>query len=224
MSNVTPIVTIDGPSGSGKGTVSRILAEHLGWHMLDSGAIYRLLALSVLHDDCAFDDVGRIEYLAKHLAAEFVGQQVLLEGKDVSHAIRSEACGDVASKVAVIPEVRAALLDRLRKFAQLPGLVADGRDMGTVVFPDAFLKIFLDASVEERAKRRFLQLKAGGYNVNLQDLVADLMQRDVRDRTRAVAPLEPAQDAIIIESSNMGIQEVFEQINSLVQQHLSRLS
>lgn len=222
MSNLTPVLTIDGPSGSGKGTVSRLLAAHLGWHMLDSGALYRVLALYILQDNCAFNDIERITYLAGTLPVDFAAECVSLAGIDVTREIRSEACGDVASKIAVIPEVREALLARQRLFAQPPGLVADGRDMGTVVFPNAFLKVYLDASVEERAKRRFLQLKEGGYNVNLQDLVADLIQRDVRDKTRAVAPLKPADDAVIIESSAMSIDAVFQAINDLVQQRLSR--
>lgn len=216
-----PVLTIDGPSGSGKGTISRMLATYLGWHMLDSGALYRVLALYVLRDNCAFDNIARITHLATVLPAEFIDRAVLLDDEDVSREIRTEACGDVASKIAAIPEVRAALLARQRQFAQKPGLVADGRDMGTVVFPEAFLKVYLDASVEERAKRRFLQLKEGGYNVNLQDLVADLMQRDVRDRTRAVAPLKPAQDAEIVDTSTLNIDEVFQQILRLVQQRLS---
>ncbi len=221
MFDLIPILTIDGPSGSGKGTISRLLAKELGWHMLDSGSLYRVLALYVLQDNCAFNDVTRITHLASILPVEFVDRQVLLDGADVSKHIRDEACGEVASQIAVLPEVRQTLLARQRQFAKMPGLVADGRDMGTIVFTEAFLKIYLDASVEERAKRRFLQLKDGGYSVNLQDLVADIMQRDVRDRTRAVAPLRPADDAIIIDSSKMNIEEVLVEIKSLVRQRLS---
>lgn len=221
MSDLTPVITIDGPSGSGKGTISRLLAKDLGWHMLDSGALYRVLAQYVLQHNCAFDDVIKITHLAAVLPAEFVDTQVLLAGEDVTKHIRSEACSDVASRIAVLPQVREALLARQRAFAQKPGLVADGRDMGTVVFPEAILKIYLDASVEERAKRRFLQLKEGGYSVTLQDLVTDLIQRDVRDKTRAVAPLKPADDAIIIDSSTMSIEEVLIEIKSLVRQRLS---
>lgn len=221
MPNLTPVLAIDGPSGSGKGTISRLLSQHLGWHMLDSGALYRVLALYVLQDECAFDDLGRIEYLAGTLPAEFSDVGAFLAGVDVSREIRSEACGDVASKIAAYPSVREALLARQRLFAEPPGLVADGRDMGTVVFPEAFLKIYLDASVEERAKRRFLQLKQSGYNVNLQDLEADLIQRDVRDKTRAVAPLKPAPDAVILDTTGMDIQAVFQAIKALAQQRLS---
>ncbi len=223
MPDLTPILTIDGPSGSGKGTVSRLLAEHLGWHILDSGALYRVLALQVLHDNCSFDDIGRIEFLAGTLDAEFSVGAAYLNGVAVTQEIRNEGCGDVASRIAAYPSVREALLARQRLFVQPPGLVADGRDMGTVVFPEAFLKIYLDASVEERAKRRFLQLKESGYNVTLQDLIADIMQRDIRDKTRAVAPLEPASDAILLDSTDIGIEAVFNTIDNLVTQRLSNI-
>lgn len=221
MQKLIKILAIDGPSGSGKGTVSKMLAKHLGWHMLDSGALYRALALYVLQDCCALNDIGRIAHLASVLPVRFSDAKVYLAEVDVSHDIRSESCSDVTSKIASIPAVRDALLDLQRTFAQPPGLVADGRDMGTVIFPEAFVKIYLDASVEERAKRRFMQLKDGGYNVNLQDLVADIIQRDVRDRTRAVAPLKPAPDAIILETTSMSVELVFQAINDLVQQRLS---
>jgi cytidylate kinase len=223
MPDLTPVLTIDGPSGSGKGTISKLLAEHLGWHLLDSGALYRVLALQVLHDNCSFDDIDRIETLAGSLDAEFSDNAAYLNGSAVTQEIRNEACGDVASRIAAYPSVRAALLARQKLFAQPPGLVADGRDMGTVVFPDAFLKIYLDASVEERAKRRFLQLKESGYNVTLQDLIADIMQRDVRDKTRAVAPLEPASDAILLDCTDIGIEAVFKTIANLVKQRLSNI-
>jgi cytidylate kinase len=223
MPDLTPVLTIDGPSGSGKGTISKLLAEHLGWHLLDSGALYRILALQVLHDNCSFDDIDRIETLAGSLDAEFSDNAAYLNGVAVTQEIRSEACGDVASRIAAYPSIREALLARQKLFAQPPGLVADGRDMGTIVFPDAFLKIYLDASVEERAKRRFLQLKESGYNVTLQDLIADIMQRDIRDKTRAVAPLEPASDAILLDCTDIGIEAVFKTIANLVKQRLSNI-
>jgi len=223
MPDLTPVLTIDGPSGSGKGTVSKLLAEHLGWHLLDSGALYRVLALRVLHDNCSFDDLDRIEFLASTLDAEFSDNSAYLNGIAVTNEIRNEACSDVASRIAAYPSVREVLLARQKLFAQSPGLVADGRDMGTIVFPDAFLKIYLDASVEERAKRRFLQLKERGYNVTLQDLIADIMQRDIRDKTRAVAPLEPAADAILLDCTDIGIEVVFNTIANLVKQRLSNI-
>lgn len=221
MPDLTPVLTIDGPSGSGKGTVSKLLAAHLGWHLLDSGALYRVLALQVLHDNCSFDDLDRIEFLAGTLETEFSENVAYLNGVAVTHEIRSEACSDVASKIATYPSVREALLARQKLFSQPPGLVADGRDMGTVVFPNAFLKIYLDASVEERAKRRFLQLKESGYNVTLQDLIVDIMQRDIRDKTRAVAPLEPASDAILLDCTDIDVETVFKTIANLVKQRLS---
>ena len=221
MPDLTPVLTIDGPSGSGKGTISKLVAKHLGWHMLDSGAMYRVLALQVLQKNCALDDIDTIESIAARLDIEFSDYGAFLSGVDVSREIRTESCGNIASKISAFPAVREALLARQRLFAQSPGLVADGRDMGTVVFPEAFLKIYLDASAEERAKRRFLQLKESGYNVNLHDLVADIMQRDVRDKTRAVAPLKPASDAILIDSTALDIDGVFQKIVHLVQQRLS---
>jgi len=217
-----PVLTIDGPGGVGKGTVSQLLAKHFGWRFLDSGAIYRVLALAVLRDNCAFNNEPRIVHLAQTLAAEFKDNKAWLDGQDVSTELRSEACSDVASKIAAIPEVRAALLERQRQFAQSPGLVADGRDMGTVVFPEAFLKIYLDATVEERAQRRFLQLKKSGYNAKLADLITDIIQRDLRDKTRAVAPLKPAEDAILVDTSQMKIEEVFNLIVGYAEQRLSK--
>ncbi|MDZ4261365.1 MAG: (d)CMP kinase [Pseudomonadota bacterium] len=218
-----PVITIDGPSGSGKGTISRLLANELGWHFLDSGALYRLVALAARHHTISFDDENALQTLAAHLDVEFVsddtGQETrtLLEGEEVSNAIRSEESGNDASKVAVIQSVRDALLARQRAFCQPPGLVADGRDMGTVIFPDAKLKVFLDASLEERTSRRHKQLKEKGIDASIDSLFDELAERDRRDRSRAVSPLKPAADAVIIDSSALGIQEVLSQIRLLWQ-------
>ncbi len=209
-----PVITIDGPSGSGKGTVSRLIASRLGWRFLDSGALYRLVALAALarRDDLA--DESKIAIVARELDVEFkldsdAGEpQILLEGSAVGGEIRSETCGDAASRVAALPAVREALLARQRDFRALPGLVADGRDMGSVVFPDAALKIFLDASPEERAQRRYKQLKEKGMSANLAGLLDEIKLRDARDRNRSVAPLVPAVDAILVDSTHQGIDEV----------------
>jgi CMP/dCMP kinase len=218
---IFPVLTIDGPGGSGKGTIAQKVAEHLGWHFLDSGALYRLLALSAINHSVALDNEESLAILAAHLDIEFivvVGKEpkVILEGVDVSLDIRLPETGEAASKVAALPSVRSALLSRQREFQKSPGLVADGRDMGTVVFPEAPLKIYLTASVEERAQRRYKQLKEKGQNVNLSTLLDDIQARDDRDMNRAVAPLRPAEDAIIIDSSAMSIVEVFEKVLSLL--------
>lgn len=218
MPNTTPILTIDGPSGSGKGAVSRVIAQKLGWHMLDSGAVYRVLAHAVLTANLDPTDISRIVSIARSLPVVFRNEAVYLDAADITHAIREELCGDIASKIAVSAEVRAALLQLQRSFAKLPGLVADGRDMGTVVFPEALLKIYLDATVEERAKRRFYQLKNAGFDVNLVDLEAQLVLRDERDKTRAVAPLKPAEDAIIVDTTRLSIDDVVNKILALAQQ------
>lgn len=218
-----PIITVDGPSGSGKGTLSRGIARALGWHFLDSGALYRLLALAAIRQNVSLDHPERLTALASQLNVLFAAEDPLsiyLDGEEVTSAIRTEACGGAASQVAAIPSVRAALLDRQRAFHLPPGLVADGRDMGTVVFPEADVKIFLEASVEIRAKRRQMELKARGLDVSLDDLFNEIVQRDARDRSRKVSPLEPAKDAVVIDSSNLSIAAVFDEamviINSLV--------
>ena len=217
-----PVVTIDGPGGAGKGTLCMLLATKLGWHLLDSGAIYRVLAIAANKREIALDDVNSLARLASKLDVRFPieNNQVLivLDELDVTAEIRTEATGNLASKVAAYPEVRAALLQRQQNFAQQPGLIADGRDMGTVVFPTAELKIFLDASAEERAKRRQLQLQLKGINVNFDNLLQEIQERDFRDRNRPVAPLKPADDAILIDSTSMSIDAVFNQVLQLVNQ------
>jgi len=211
-----PIVTIDGPSGSGKGTISRALARRLGWHLLDSGALYRLAALAALRAGVELDDEPAVAQVAERLVASFAeldgGERVLLGGRDVTAALRTEQCGEAASKVAAMLPVRRALLARQRAFAVPPGLVADGRDMGTGVFPDALLKVFLTASPEERAMRRHKQLKEKGIDVSLRDLSREIAQRDQRDANRPVAPLLPARDARTIDSTRMTPEEVIERI------------
>jgi CMP/dCMP kinase len=212
------VVTIDGPSGSGKGTIGRRLAERLGWHYLDSGALYRLVALAALRRHLDFADTAALAATAATLDARFTtaaaGERVYLDGAEVNDELRTERAGDAASKVAAIPEVRTALLQRQRDFAVAPGLVADGRDMGTVVFPDALLKVVLTASAEARAMRRHKQLKEKGIDVSLPDLSWDIAQRDARDATRTVAPFRPASDAQIIDSTSLTPEEVVAHILS----------
>ena len=211
------IVTIDGPSGSGKGTISRAVAVRAGWHLLDSGALYRLVALAGLRAGLPTGDVAGHARLAASLDAEFNAapgdtERVTLGGTDVTAQIRSEEAGQGASRVASWPEVRQALLERQRAFARPPGLVADGRDMGTVVFPQAPLKVFLTASLEERALRRYKQLKDKGSDVSLAALSREITERDLRDSTRAVAPLKPAPDAEVIDSTGLSIEQVVERV------------
>jgi cytidylate kinase len=206
-----PVVAIDGPSGSGKGTIGRLLAQKLGWHYLDSGALYRLVALAALERHLDFGDARALAEAAATLNVRFTAagaDRVHLDGVDVSVELRTERAGDAASKVAVVPEVRTALLQRQRDFAQPPGLVADGRDMGTVVFPDALLKVVLTASAEARAMRRHKQLKEKGIDVSLPDLSWDIAQRDARDANRTVAPFKPAPDAQVIDSTSLTPDEV----------------
>lgn len=220
MSEVAPIVTIDGPGGAGKGTISRMIAVHMGWHLLDSGALYRLTALAALRKGVAVDDARALSEQAQNLdvvfAVENGAMQILLEGDDVTQAIRSEGVGSAASQVAALPPVREALLQRQRDFRQAPGLVADGRDMGTVVFPDASLKIYLTASAEERARRRLLQLQQAGEDARLSTLLKEIQARDARDMQRAVAPLKPAEDAVELDTTQLDIPEVVERIETLL--------
>lgn len=220
MSASVPVVTIDGPSGSGKGTVSQALARRLGWHFLDSGALYRVLACHARQRGVADDDIGALEQLALDLPVEFDGDRVLLDGTDVTDLIRTETVGNGASVVAVIPEVRAALLERQRAFVEKPGLVADGRDMGTVVFPDATAKIFLTASAEERARRRYEQLKDKVGGVTIESLSEEIRLRDERDRNRAVAPLEVPTAALELDSTALNIEEVLERVFAFVRERV----
>jgi len=220
---VVPVLTIDGPSGSGKGTVARQVADRLGWHLLDSGALYRLVAYAAESRSVPLQDEAAAERIAAQLDVRFGAdsrgeEQIWLEGSEVSRQIRTERAGDGASKVAALPAVRAALVARQRAFARSPGLVADGRDMGTVIFPEAALKIFLTASAEERAQRRYKQLKDKGLGANLAALSLEIAERDRRDASRPIAPLRPADDAQIIDSTSMSIDAVVARVLELAAQ------
>ena len=210
-----PVIAIDGPTASGKGTLAARVAAALGWHYLDSGAIYRLLALAALKRGIALEDESALAGLALALEARFAGESVLLDGEDVSLELRREETGNAASRLAVLPAVRAALLARQQAFRANPGLVADGRDMGSVVFPDAALKIFLTASAEARAQRRYKQLIEKGLPANIDSLQQDIQARDARDQSRVVAPLKPCEDAVVIDSTVLSIEEVCRQILAL---------
>lgn len=221
-----PVITIDGPSGTGKGTISQLLAQKLGWHLLDSGALYRTLALAALQRQLDVGDNAALSALAAELDVRFLASNpgdastVILDGDAVTERIRDEKIGDAASIVAAYPAVRSALLARQRAFQQPPGLVADGRDMGSTVFADAALKIFLTASAEVRAERRHKQLITKGQDGSLRALLEDIMARDERDRTRAASPLRPAEDAIIVDSSAMNIEQVL----ALVLEEVERIA
>ena len=222
-----PVITVDGPSGSGKGTVCRLLADKLGWDVLDSGAIYRVLSLAALHHQIALDNEEALVPLAANLDVQFLvdsltnAGKVILEGEDVTTTIRNEEVGAAASKVAALPRVREALLRRQRAFRTENGLIADGRDMGTVVFPDAPLKIYLTASAQERARRRFVELNERGLDVTLSGLLEDIQARDDRDMNRAVAPLVPAEDAIELDTSELNAQQVFDKVMTLLDAAIS---
>jgi cytidylate kinase len=221
----SPVIAIDGPSGSGKGTIARRVATALGFHLLDSGALYRLVALAGSRRGVEErDEAGHAE-LARTLQVQFGedergGERILLDGDDVSLDIRSETAGAAASRVAAMPAVRAALLERQRAFARSPGLVADGRDMGTVVFPGAVLKVYLTANADERARRRHNQLKEKGLTVTIADLSQEIRERDLRDSSRPVAPMRPAEDAVLLDSTGLSIEQVVDQVLALARSRL----
>ena len=220
---LAPVLTIDGPSGSGKGTISRMVAEALGWHMLDSGALYRAVGFAAGMEGLDLSDADAVTRCAQETKIRFLASvdggetHVIVNGMDATDELRTETCGAAASAVAAIPGVRAALFDKQKAFRKAPGLVADGRDMGTVIFPDAKHKVFLTASDEERAKRRYKQLKQKGLDVTLSILLREIQARDVRDASRSVAPLKPASDAVVIDSTGMPIESVVAAVLKLVQ-------
>lgn len=220
MIEPAPVITIDGPSGVGKGTVGLMLANQKGWHFLDSGALYRLLALLIQEKQLSRDPAV-LSQAVLDMDVSFEessqGMRVLLDGQEVTQAIRSSACGRLASEVGAFPLVRMSLLERQRAFRRLPGLVADGRDMGTVIFPDAFAKFYLNASVEARAERRYNQLKEQGIDANLEALLEEIKERDTRDMARSASPLKPAEDAVLIDTTTLSIENVV----ALIEEHLN---
>ncbi|MGH8443031.1 MAG: (d)CMP kinase [Nevskiaceae bacterium] len=220
--SAVPVIAIDGPSGVGKGTVARAVARRLGWHFLDSGSLYRILALSADKAGIAGTDEAAVAAIAPRLNITFDVQddeyeRIIVDGDDLGARVRTETTGQLASVIAVHPRVRAALMERQRAFRNPPGLVADGRDMGTVVFPDAGLKIFLDASADERARRRMIQLRKAGIEANIAALREEIRERDVRDRSRTVSPLKPANDAVTIDTTELSIERVLAHVEQLIE-------
>ncbi|HDV7266361.1 TPA: (d)CMP kinase [Mannheimia haemolytica] len=218
------VITVDGPSGAGKGTLCHALAEKLGLDFLDSGALYRITALSAIKKEVPLDDEEKLAEVGRNLDIQFLPEngeiQVILEGENVGDLIRTAEAGQNASKVAAFPLVREALLERQRAFSSEKGLIADGRDMGTVVFPDAQIKLFLDASAEERTKRRVKQLQEKGFNANFDEILAEIKERDFRDRNRSVAPLVPAKDALLLDSTHLSIEDVINQALNHIAQYI----
>ena len=217
-----PVIAIDGPSGVGKGTVARAVARKLGWHFLDSGSLYRILALAAQKAGIAGSDEPKVAALAPKLDIKFNlqhddNESIIVDGEELAPRLRAESTGALASVIAVHPQVRKALLERQRAFRQPPGLVADGRDMGTVVFPDAGLKIFLDASADERARRRLNQLRKAGIEANIAALREEIRERDVRDRSRSVSPLKPADDAVTIDTTELSVERVLARVEQLIE-------
>ncbi|MFC3909260.1 (d)CMP kinase [Legionella dresdenensis] len=221
---IVPVITLDGPSGTGKGTICHMLADHLDWHVLDSGSIYRVLAYAARKRNIDFANIAEMVKLAHTLNVRFetdphLKTTVILDGAEVYEQLRSEQCGQDASRIAALPEIREALLARQRAFAMEPGLVTDGRDMGTVVFPDAVVKIYLYASTEERAQRRYFQLKEKQIDVSLAQVVEELVKRDERDMARLHAPLKPAEDAVLIDTTGLTIAQVFDNVLNSINTH-----
>lgn len=222
MENI--VITVDGPSGAGKGTLCHALAEKLGFNFLDSGALYRITALSAVKKGVALDDEAKLAEIGRNLDIQFLPEngeiKVILDGENVGDQIRTAQAGQNASKVAAFPLVREALLERQQAFSSEKGLIADGRDMGTVVFPNAQIKLFLDASAEERTKRRVKQLQEKGFNANFDEILAEIKERDFRDRNRAVAPLVPAKDALLLDSTHLSIDDVIKQALDHITQYI----
>jgi cytidylate kinase len=227
MNDSIPVLTIDGPSGSGKGTISRIVAERLGWHYLDSGALYRAVGLAASWSDLDFSDHAALARRAQDTEIRFrtdgeAEPRVLVDGVDATDELRTETAGAAASAIAAIPAVRQALFDKQRAFRRPPGLVADGRDMGTVIFPDANWKVFLTASAGQRAERRYKQLKEKGVSVSMEGLLREILARDARDAERAVAPLRPADDAVLIDTTDVPVERVVERVLVLLPENIRR--